>query len=48
MVFFTVILISGLVTLYVVESLLGINLFADFSLGVIATFEEEARRLFGL
>ncbi len=48
MVFFTSILISVLVTLYVVKSILGINLFTDFSLGVFGIFEEEARRLFGL
>ena len=46
--FFTAILISVLATLYVVKPLLGINLFADFSLGVMPIFEEEARRLFGL
>ena len=46
--FFTSILISILVTLYVVKSMLGINLFANFSLGVFGIIEEEARRLFGL
>ena len=46
--FFTAILISVLVTLYVVKSMLGINLFANFSLGVFGIIEEEARRLFGL
>lgn len=46
--FFTSILISVLVTLYVVKSMLGINLFADFSLGVYGIIQEEARRLFGL
>ncbi len=47
-VFFTSVPFSVPATLYVVKSMLGINLFANFSLGVFGIIEEEARRLFGL
>ncbi len=46
-VFFTGILFSTLVSLYVLKSVLGINLFPDFSLGVMPILENEWKMLFG-
>ena len=46
-VFFTGILFSTLVSLYVLKSVLGIDLFPDFSLGVMPILENEWKMLFG-
>ena len=45
--FFAGILISLLVSLYVIKSLLGIDLLPDFSLGVMPFFKQELQMLFG-
>ena len=45
-VFFTAILLSVLVALYILKSLLGINLLPDFSLGVMPIIEQELNFLF--
>ena len=46
-VFFTAIMLSGLVTLYLVKSLVGINLMPDHSLGIMPAILQELKMLFG-
>lgn len=45
-VLFSAILISVLITLYVLKSVLGINLLPGFSFGIMPIFEEEWKMLF--
>ncbi len=46
-VFFTGILFSTLVSLYVLKSVLGINLLPDMSLGIMPIITQELKMLFG-
>lgn len=46
-VFFAGILFSALVSLYILKSILGINLLPDISLGVMPILEQELKMLFG-
>ncbi len=46
-VFFTGILLSVLVSLYIFKTFLGIDLFPDFSLGVMPIIEQQLKMLFG-
>ncbi len=46
-VFFSGVLFSTLVSLYVLKSFLGIDLFPDMSLGIMPMLEQELKMLFG-
>ena len=46
-VFFTGLILSALMTLYVLKSLLGINLFEGISLGIMPIILQEMKMLFG-